>query len=170
MKEIAHTTTTKNKNAQIMKTYLNISQIQSDLMSLQKMWGIEQVRLFFCTTFVGKKQFSVISAAGLPKITLDLSLHSTLLGTSDMVEIHRQLEENAYNVDLAVDSILTENARQAGRNSITYLGPTIYHIISTSIYRRTILIVIRYKFRKDRAKLVIISSFLPSSWSLTLLK
>ncbi len=117
MKEIAHTTMTKNKNAQIMKTYLNISQIQSDLMSLQKMWGIEQVRLFFCTTFV-QKQLSVIFAAGLPKITLDLSLHSTLLGTSDMVEIHRQLEENAYNVDLAVDSILTENARQAGRNSI----------------------------------------------------
>ena len=35
-----------------------------------------------------------------------------------MVEIHRHLEENAYNVELAVDSILTENARQAGRNSI----------------------------------------------------
>ena len=118
MKEIAHTTTKRNKNAPIMKIYLNMSRIQSDLMSLQKMWGIEQVSLFFCPTFVDKKQLSVISVAGLPKIPLDLSLHWTLLGTSDMVEIHRHLEENAYNVELAVDSILTENARQAGRNSI----------------------------------------------------
>ena len=32
-----------------------------------------------------------------------------------MVEIHRNLEENAYNVDLAVDAILAEHCRQAGK-------------------------------------------------------
>ena len=32
-----------------------------------------------------------------------------------MVEIHRNLEENAYNVDLAVDVILAEHCRQAGK-------------------------------------------------------
>lgn len=34
-----------------------------------------------------------------------------------MVEIHRNLEENAYNVDLAVDAVLTEHARQTARKA-----------------------------------------------------
>ena len=32
-----------------------------------------------------------------------------------MVEIHRLLEENAYNVDKTVDEVLIEKARQAGK-------------------------------------------------------
>ena len=44
-----------------------------------------------------------------------------------MVEIHRHLEENAYNVELAVDCILTENARQAGRNIIYLIRVLLTH-------------------------------------------
>lgn len=39
-----------------------------------------------------------------------------------MVEIHRNLEENAYNVELAVDAVLTEYARQAGNVQGNYFG------------------------------------------------